>query len=84
MPDSRQGLPYRHLLDAGWFGDRQEVSVIAMGSAAAPSAAFMVVISIPAYTLNDGTGFPAIGRGTWPMSDTEAEGAVAEGLRLGE
>ncbi|MEV0555488.1 aldo/keto reductase [Streptomyces sp. NPDC050597] len=41
------------------------------------------MISIPVHTLNDGTRFPAIGLGTWPMSDTEAEGAVAEGLRLG-
>jgi len=41
------------------------------------------VISIPVHTLNDGTRFPAIGLGTWPMSDAEAEGAVAEGLRLG-
>ncbi|MGW3418311.1 aldo/keto reductase [Streptomyces phaeochromogenes] len=41
------------------------------------------MISIPVHTLNDGTRFPAIGLGTWPMSDAEAEGAVAEGLRLG-
>lgn len=43
-----------------------------------------IVISIPVHTLNDGTRFPAIGLGTWPMSDAEAEGAVAEGLRLGD
>ncbi|WP_405547283.1 aldo/keto reductase [Streptomyces phaeochromogenes] len=41
------------------------------------------MISIPVHTLNDGARFPAIGLGTWPMSDAEAEGAVAEGLRLG-
>ncbi|MFF5010027.1 aldo/keto reductase [Streptomyces phaeochromogenes] len=41
------------------------------------------MISIPVHTLNDGTRFPAIGLGTWPMSDAEAERAVAEGLRLG-
>ncbi|MEU9879047.1 aldo/keto reductase [Streptomyces phaeochromogenes] len=41
------------------------------------------MISIPVHTLNNGTKIPAIGLGTWPMSDAEAEGAVAEGLRLG-
>ncbi|MDN3029143.1 aldo/keto reductase [Streptomyces sp. S.PB5] len=41
------------------------------------------MISIPAHTLNDGTRFPAIGLGTWPMDDAEAERAVAEALRLG-
>jgi 2,5-diketo-D-gluconate reductase A len=41
------------------------------------------VINIPVHTLNDGTKFPAIGLGTWPMDDAEAERAVAEALRLG-
>ena len=41
------------------------------------------VISIPVHTLNDGTKFPAIGLGTWPMDDAEAERAVARALRLG-
>jgi diketogulonate reductase-like aldo/keto reductase len=31
------------------------------------------VISIPAYTLNDGSTLPALGLGTWPMTDDEAE-----------
>jgi 2,5-diketo-D-gluconate reductase A len=41
------------------------------------------VISIPAHTLNDGTALPAIGLGTWPMNDDEAERAVSEALGLG-
>lgn len=41
------------------------------------------MISIPAHTLNDGTRFPAIGLGTWPMDDAEAERAVAQALRTG-
>ncbi|MFE0184689.1 aldo/keto reductase [Streptomyces olivaceus] len=41
------------------------------------------MISIPAYTLNDGTTFPALGLGTWPMADDEAERAVREALRTG-
>ncbi|MES5819987.1 aldo/keto reductase [Streptomyces sp. RG80] len=41
------------------------------------------MISIPVHTLNDGTKFPAIGLGTWPMDDAEAERAVARALRLG-
>ncbi|MGW0084569.1 aldo/keto reductase [Streptomyces sp. NPDC003393] len=41
------------------------------------------MISIPAHTLNDGTRIPAVGLGTWPMDDTEAERAVHDGLRLG-
>ncbi|GGM15490.1 oxidoreductase [Streptomyces fumigatiscleroticus] len=39
--------------------------------------------SIPAHTLNDGTRLPAVGLGTWPMDDTEAERAVAGALELG-
>jgi diketogulonate reductase-like aldo/keto reductase len=41
------------------------------------------VISIPAYTLNDGSTLPALGLGTWPMTDDEAERAVREALRAG-
>ncbi|MBO4255158.1 aldo/keto reductase [Streptomyces griseorubiginosus] len=41
------------------------------------------MVSIPTYTLNDGTTIPAIGLGTWPMSDTEAERAVAGALETG-
>ncbi|MFJ9026597.1 aldo/keto reductase [Streptomyces sp. NPDC102259] len=39
--------------------------------------------TIPEYTLNDGTKLPALGLGTWPMDDAEAERAVAEALGLG-
>jgi len=41
------------------------------------------VISVPTHTLNDGTTLPALGLGTWPMSDAEAERAVSEALDLG-
>ncbi|MFE0509889.1 aldo/keto reductase [Streptomyces sp. NPDC058964] len=41
------------------------------------------MISIPAHELNDGTTVPAIGLGTWPMNDAEAEQAVRHALRLG-
>jgi 2,5-diketo-D-gluconate reductase A len=41
------------------------------------------VVSIPTYTLNDGTTLPALGLGTWPMSDQEAERAVAGALEMG-
>jgi 2,5-diketo-D-gluconate reductase A len=41
------------------------------------------VISIPTYELNDGTTLPAVGLGTWPMHDEEAERAVAEALGMG-
>jgi diketogulonate reductase-like aldo/keto reductase len=41
------------------------------------------VISIPTYALNDGTKIPALGLGTWPMDDTEAERAVGAALRTG-
>ncbi|MER5200095.1 aldo/keto reductase [Streptomyces sp. NPDC002755] len=39
--------------------------------------------NIPEYTLNDGTKLPALGLGTWPMDDAEAERSVAEALGLG-
>ncbi|MCH5677035.1 aldo/keto reductase [Streptomyces gilvus] len=41
------------------------------------------MVSIPTYTLNDSTTIPAIGLGTWPMSDAEAERAVAGALETG-
>ncbi|MEV8428739.1 aldo/keto reductase [Streptomyces sp. HUAS 31] len=41
------------------------------------------MISIPLHTLNDGTEIPAIGLGTWPMDDAQAEQAVADALDLG-
>jgi 2,5-diketo-D-gluconate reductase A len=41
------------------------------------------VISIPAHSLNDGTALPALGLGTWPMDDAEAEQAVRGALELG-
>ncbi|MEU3663891.1 aldo/keto reductase [Streptomyces sp. NPDC032940] len=41
------------------------------------------MISIPAYTLNDGTRLPALGLGTWPMKDDEAERAVSAALETG-
>ena len=41
------------------------------------------MIRIPAHTLNDGTKLPALGLGTWPMDDAQAERAVAGALGLG-
>ncbi|MFJ9543310.1 aldo/keto reductase [Streptomyces sp. NPDC101225] len=41
------------------------------------------MITIPTHQLNDGTTLPALGLGTWPMSDEEAERAVSEALRTG-
>ncbi|MBW8797737.1 MAG: aldo/keto reductase [Streptomyces sp.] len=41
------------------------------------------MVSIPAYTLNDGTAIPATGLGTWPMDDTQAEQAVRHALEAG-
>jgi len=41
------------------------------------------VSNVPVHTLNDGTSFPAIGLGTWPLDDADAERAVTEALRLG-
>ncbi|WP_411151821.1 aldo/keto reductase [Streptomyces sp. A30] len=41
------------------------------------------MISIPTHTLNDGTTIPALGLGTWPMDDTQAEQAVRGALEAG-
>ncbi|MFJ5265087.1 aldo/keto reductase [Streptomyces sp. NPDC088387] len=41
------------------------------------------MVSIPVHTLNDGTSLPAIGLGTWPMSDAQAEEAVLTALDTG-
>ncbi|AZQ39722.1 aldo/keto reductase [Streptomyces cyaneochromogenes] len=41
------------------------------------------MISIPTRSLNDGTTIPALGLGTWPMDDTQAEQAVRDALELG-
>jgi 2,5-diketo-D-gluconate reductase A len=41
------------------------------------------VISVPAYLLNDDTTIPAVGLGTWPMDDTQAEQAVRHALEAG-
>jgi diketogulonate reductase-like aldo/keto reductase len=41
------------------------------------------VINIPAHTLNDATTIPALGLGTWPMDDAEAERAVRRALEMG-
>ncbi|KAE8764234.1 aldo/keto reductase [Georgenia thermotolerans] len=40
-------------------------------------------MTVPRFTLNDGYALPAIGLGTWAMSDDEAATAVAEGIRTG-
>ncbi|MGW5510330.1 aldo/keto reductase [Streptomyces albogriseolus] len=39
--------------------------------------------SIPQHTLDDGTMIPALGLGTWPMDDAEAERAVTSALHAG-
>ncbi|GAA1435431.1 aldo/keto reductase [Streptomyces thermospinosisporus] len=39
--------------------------------------------SVPTHTLNDGTTIPALGLGTWPLDDDEAERAVTSALELG-
>ncbi|HEX5566789.1 MAG TPA: aldo/keto reductase [Streptomyces sp.] len=39
--------------------------------------------SIPSHTLNDGTTIPALGLGTWPMDDAEAERAGTTALESG-
>ncbi|MFD7872508.1 aldo/keto reductase, partial [Microbacterium sp. NPDC059771] len=39
--------------------------------------------SIPLHTLNDGSTLPAIGLGTYPLDDSQAEEAVAGALELG-
>ena len=41
------------------------------------------MISIPTHTLDDGTTLPALGLGTWPMKDDEAERAVRDALETG-
>ncbi|MFG3105027.1 aldo/keto reductase [Streptomyces sp. NPDC048182] len=41
------------------------------------------MISIPAHTLNDGRALPAVGLGTWPLSDDDAESAVISALETG-
>ncbi|MEU3781715.1 aldo/keto reductase [Streptomyces sp900129855] len=41
------------------------------------------MINIPEHPLNDGTRLPALGLGTWPMDDAQAEEAVAGALGLG-
>ncbi|WP_367325490.1 aldo/keto reductase [Streptomyces sp. HUAS ZL42] len=41
------------------------------------------MLNIPVHTLNDGTTIPAIGLGTWPMRDAQAEEAVARALGTG-
>ncbi|GAA2781965.1 aldo/keto reductase [Streptomyces rameus] len=38
---------------------------------------------VPQHTLNDGTTIPAIGLGTWPLDDAEAERAVRGALEVG-
>ncbi|MFJ3496718.1 aldo/keto reductase [Streptomyces sp. NPDC086091] len=38
---------------------------------------------IPTHTLDDTTALPAVGLGTWPMDDEQAEEAVAGALALG-
>ncbi|MGW0614681.1 aldo/keto reductase [Streptomyces sp. NPDC002788] len=41
------------------------------------------MISIPTHTLNDGTTLPALGLGTWPLGDDEAQQAVLSALEAG-
>ncbi|MFF5516847.1 aldo/keto reductase [Streptomyces coeruleorubidus] len=41
------------------------------------------MISIPTHTLNDGTTLPALGLGTWPLGDDEAQKAVLSALEAG-
>ncbi|ALO91757.1 Oxidoreductase [Streptomyces hygroscopicus subsp. limoneus] len=38
---------------------------------------------VPLYTLDDGTTIPAIGLGTWPLDDAQAERAVRTALEAG-
>ncbi|WP_225810793.1 aldo/keto reductase [Streptomyces spinosus] len=38
---------------------------------------------VPLYTLNDGTTVPAVGLGTWPLDDAQAERAVRTALEGG-
>lgn len=39
--------------------------------------------AVPTLTLSNGVAMPAIGLGTWPMTDAEAEVAVDRALRIG-
>jgi diketogulonate reductase-like aldo/keto reductase len=39
--------------------------------------------TVPVHALADGTSLPALGLGTWPMDDAEAERAVAEAVGAG-
>ncbi|MFJ4832671.1 aldo/keto reductase [Streptomyces sp. NPDC088747] len=41
------------------------------------------MISIPEHTLNDGSKIPALGLGTYPMDDAQAEQAVGKALEIG-
>ncbi|MFC9504653.1 aldo/keto reductase [Streptomyces sp. NPDC057002] len=41
------------------------------------------MISIPTHALNDGTTLPALGLGTWPLGDDEAQQAVLSALEGG-
>ncbi|MFF9809609.1 aldo/keto reductase [Streptomyces coeruleorubidus] len=41
------------------------------------------MISIPTHALNDGTTLPALGLGTWPLGDDEAQQAVLSALEAG-
>uniref|UniRef100_A0AAU3I703 Aldo/keto reductase n=1 Tax=Streptomyces sp. NBC_01393 TaxID=2903851 RepID=A0AAU3I703_9ACTN len=41
------------------------------------------MISIPGRTAHDGTKIPAVGLGTWPMDDAQAEEAVSRALGMG-
>ncbi|MEG8275137.1 aldo/keto reductase [Streptomyces sp. AHA2] len=41
------------------------------------------MISIPTHTLDDGTALPAVGLGTWPLGDDEAQAAVVSALEAG-
>ncbi|MFE4696713.1 aldo/keto reductase [Streptomyces sp. NPDC056738] len=41
------------------------------------------MISIPDRTAHDGTKIPAVGLGTWPMDDAQAEEAVSRALGMG-
>ncbi|HEY6932165.1 MAG TPA: aldo/keto reductase [Marmoricola sp.] len=40
-------------------------------------------MSVPTYTLNDGTSLPAIGFGTWPLKGRQATEAVLSALECG-
>ena len=40
-------------------------------------------MAIPTYTLNDGSSFPAIGFGTYPLQDDEAVGAIVSAVEAG-